>query len=81
MKTVENGRGFRVTLEEKYQNEPGEFTLLMQESSAIGDYDDAMDRPGSSALWIGQDHHLSREQVADMVRRLQAWLADGRLPV
>lgn len=80
MKTGKTGRGFRVVLEEKYQNEPGVMTRLVGESIAIGEYEDAMDRPGSSFLWVWQDHHLSREQVAELVQLLQFWLANGRLP-
>ncbi len=50
----------------------------LQQSSAILDhYPDAFDRPGSSAVWLGRDDgraHLSREQVAELVRHLTAWL-------
>ncbi len=74
-------RGFVVVVEEKYQNDPGEFTRLIQESSAIGDYDDAFDRPGSSYLWVGSDHHLNREQVKELIERMQNWLTSGRLAV
>lgn len=81
MHTIETSRGFRCTVAEKYQNEPGEFTRLVQESSAIGEYDDAMENPGSSFLWIGQDHHLNREEVADLISRLQGWLDSKRLPL
>lgn len=74
MHIVKNNRGFRVLVEEKYQNEPGEFTQLVEESSAIGDYDNSFDKPGSSFLWIGQDHHLNREQVKELISYLQHWL-------
>jgi len=74
-------RGFTVVVEEKYQNQPGEFTRLIQESSAIGDYEDSDEKPGSSYLWVGQDHHLNREQVQELINRMQVWLKFGRLSV
>jgi len=63
---------------EKY-HEPCETTRLVQESSAIGDYEDSSDLPGSSYLWVGQDHHLNREEVAELINRMQHWLETGRL--
>ena len=52
---------------------------LVQQSSAIGDYPDSMDEPGSSFLWVGMTHHLNREQVRELVQRLEHWLATGKL--
>lgn len=52
---------------------------LVQESSSIGNYEDAMNRPGSSFLWIGEHFHLNRRQVAELISHLQRWLATGRL--
>ena len=74
-------RGFGVVKSEKYQNEPGQWERLIQESSAIGDYEDAMDKPGSSFLWVGDHHHLNREEVQELIERMQHWLATGRLAV
>ncbi len=54
MRAEKSDRGFTFVLEEKYQNERGEFTRLISESSAIGDYDDSMDKPGSSFYWLGK---------------------------
>ena len=54
---------------------------LAQMSSVVGEYADAFARPGSSALWIGQDHHLNREEVAELVKHLKAWLETGTLEV
>jgi hypothetical protein len=55
----------------------------LQQSSAIGDDDDAVDRPGSSFVWLGVDDekrmHLNREQVKGLVKRLQQWLKTGKL--
>lgn len=81
MKVSRTGRGFVMITQEKYQNQPGEMTRLVQESSAIGDYDDAMNNPGSSYLWIGNDHHLNREEVGKLIEHLQFWLDTGRLNV
>lgn len=52
---------------------------LVQQSSAIGNYDDSMEKPGSSYLWVGNSHHLNREQVQELVEHLQAWLNTGSL--
>ena len=81
MQSKKTERGFVVVTHEKYQNKPGEFTQLIQESSAIGDYDDSFDKPGSSFLWVGQDHHLNREEVEELIGRMQYWLSTGRLQV
>ena len=72
-------RGFRLVEHRKYASAPAVDTRLIQESSAIGDYDDAMDNPGSSYLWIGDNHHLNREEIADLIGHLQYWLDNGRL--
>jgi hypothetical protein len=53
---------------------------LVSESSAIGDYHDSYERPGSSFLWIGDNHHLNREEVAELVAKMQYWLDHKRLP-
>lgn len=53
---------------------------LVQQSSAIGNYEDSMGRPGSSFLWIGE-HKLDREDVAELVEHLQAWLKTGSLEI
>jgi len=81
MRTKKADRGFVAVVEEKYQNKPGEFTRLMQESSAIGNYEDSFDIPGSSFLWIGQDHHLNREQIKQFIDHLQYWIDNKRLNV
>lgn len=73
-------RGFRVLAHPFYRGYGTTVSRVVQESSAVGDYPDAMDNPGSSCLWVGDDHHLNREQVAVLVAALQAWLSTGRLP-
>lgn len=79
MKAYAISRGFIVITHQKYQNEPNEMTRLIQESSAIGNYDNAVDNPGSSFLWVGQDHHLNREEITDLIERMQYWLNNKRL--
>jgi hypothetical protein len=78
METVTH-RGFIAVIHEKYPNEQDEKTRLIQESSAIGDYKDSFDRPCSSYLWVGQDHHLNRGEVAELISRMQHWLDTGGL--
>lgn len=51
---------------------------LVIQSSAIGNYPDACDRPGSSFLRFGS-HHLNREEVVALVGRLNNWLITGSL--
>jgi len=79
MKLTKDPRGFRRYEAETYSNKRGQFTRLIQESSAIGDNDDSFDKPGSSFLWVGRDHHLKREEVAELVTHLQRWLDTGSL--
>lgn len=78
MNVTQTDRGFEQIEHPKYPPD-GSLFRLVQESSAIGDYDNAFDIPGSSYLWIGDHHHLSREEVAELVEHLQSWLKDGDL--
>lgn len=68
-------RGFRLVSHQEPSCEP---MTLAQESSAIGEYSDAMGKPGSSFLWIN-GCHLNREQVAFFAGCLQKWLETGKL--
>lgn len=43
----------------------------VQMSSAVGDYDDSLSRPGSSYLWIGDDH-VDREGVGSLIRSIES---------
>lgn len=70
-------RGFEFLVTDKYPPN-GTETRIVSQSSAIGDYDDSMDKPGSSYLWIG-DAHLDRKQVKRLVKHLKHWLNTGRL--
>jgi hypothetical protein len=89
MKFEETPRGFELVEHETYppkdaQHDPSPFpdsTRLVQQSSAIGNYPDAMEKPGSSFLWVGQHHHLNRDDVRELAERLQAWLTTGSLKI
>ena len=68
-----------------HYNEP----CSIQQSSAIGDAEDAFERPGSSFLWLGRDcpdkddckarMHLSPKQVEALIVMMQRWLDTGCL--
>lgn len=79
MKIIKTDRNFRIVMHEKYASDPQKETRLIQESSAIEGGDLALENPGSSFLWIGQDHHLNRKEVSELVSRLQFWLDNKRL--
>ncbi len=81
MKTETTNRGFDLLSHPVYppSNPRNASDRLVQASSVVGEYDDALERPGSSALWIGDNHHLCREEVAELVGHLTRWLDTGRL--
>jgi hypothetical protein len=70
-------RGFFVHLWPDYVT--GELTRVVGESSAVGEYKDALEKPGSSYLWIGERHHLDRKEVKALRHLLGRWLRNGRL--
>jgi len=77
MKLEKTNRGFEWIGHPDYlTNEP---TRLVSQSSVIGNYEDSVDRPGSSFLWIGPDHHLNREEVTNLIAALQSWVETGSL--
>lgn len=81
MELVDTARGFEVVTHPVYpsSNPHSVSDRLVQQSSVVGEYDDAMGRPGSSALWIGENHHLYREEVAELIGHLTRWLETGNL--
>ena len=79
MRAVKTSRGFVVVEADTYP--PVGPARLIQESSAMGDYEDAPEKPGSSFLWIGDNYHLNRTEVAELIARMQHWLDTGRLAV
>lgn len=58
MDAEKSDRGFVRVYHPRYLPEHAN-ALLIAESSAIGDYDDSFDNPGSSFLWVGEHHHLA----------------------
>ncbi len=78
MKIEKSNRGFTSLTHEPY-TKPDADNRIVTESSAIGDYPDSFDKPGSSFLWFGFVHHLNREQVAEVVGHIQRWLKTGSL--
>ncbi len=78
MKQAVSGRGFQYIEENSYSNRPVPCRLLGQ-SSAIGNYEDSFDKPGGSFLWVGEKHHLNREQVEKVIVYMQNWLKTGNL--
>ena len=52
---------------------------IIRQSSVVGSYSDSLDRPGTSCLWIGSEHHLNREEVAALIGHLQSWLDTGEI--
>lgn len=80
MKATKSPRGFIFIMHKQYPPN-GQESKLCSESSIIGNYDDAFDYPGSSALWIGENHHLNREEVTQLRDCLSYWLEHRRLPL
>lgn len=81
MNLIKTERGF-----ERIEHDPYATSMstlpqrrLVQQSSSIGDYEDSFDKPGSSYLWVGENHHLDRAEVKELVSHLQAWLKTGSL--
>lgn len=78
MRKIVTNRGFQLIEHDKYSVDP-EKVRLIQESSAIGDYADSWDKPGSSYLWISDSLHLNRDEVKYLIERMQSWLDGKRL--
>ena len=78
MKIVDNERGFEHLIHPTYAEEPVDARLASR-SSAVGNYEDSFERPGTSFLWIGDLHHLDREEVSEFVKYLKHWLKTGYL--
>ena len=58
---------------------PQDVSSIAAMSFAVGDYENSHSDPGSSYLWIGKDHHLNREEVAELIAHLQRWLDTGSM--
>lgn len=66
-------------------NDANGVACSLQQSSAIGQYPEAMEKPGSSFVWLGASKqgepvrmHLDREMVRQLRNLLTSWLGDGR---
>lgn len=79
MKVEKTDRGFPVIEHPVYASDTGEIARLVQQSSAVGDYPDAFVNPGSSFLYVGDAHHLNREEVVELIAHLQRWVETGDL--
>jgi len=79
MQINKSNRGFEFLEHDVYPLGADHDSRLASQSSAVGEYNDSLERPGSSYLWIGMHHHLNREEVAQFVGHLQNWLNTGSL--
>jgi hypothetical protein len=80
MKITTTARGFeRIDFKDRCGDD-----CSLQQSSAIGDAENAGDRPGSSFIWLGADAdgmHLDRQQVRELIKHLEAWLKTGSFEI
>ena len=76
MRTVKSDKNY---VHVEHPDTQGEVMSLISESSAVGPYPDAMNNPGSSFLRVGERIMLNREEVAELVERMQFWLKYRRL--
>jgi len=79
MQVIKTARHFEVLEHPVYPPDANlaSSTRLAQCSSASGD--DNLGRPGTSFLWLGEHHHLRRDEVRQLLAHLQAWLDTGSL--
>ena len=78
MRIGRSERGFEVLTHEAYLPPHGDARLASQSSAINFDYDDSW-RPGTSYLWVGEKHHLNREEALELAARLKAWAETGSL--
>jgi hypothetical protein len=76
------GRGFEIM---KFRDCYG-LECSLQESSAMGPYEDSYDRPGSSYVWLGvrgeqKRMHLNRGQAYELAERLLNWVNKGTFEI
>jgi len=75
MKVEHTNRGFGLVKHIDYGVEVTSHSRLIQESSAIGDSPHR--ECGSSFLWVGEHHHLNRDEVRELTGLMIRWLATG----
>lgn len=51
---------------------------IIKESSAVGDYKDSYDNPGSSYLWVS-DQQVDRKEAKQLIKHLKHWLKNKTL--
>jgi hypothetical protein len=76
MKIEHTGGGFEVI---NFNDRCG-IECSLQQSTTIGDADNAMQRPGSSFVWLGiggDRMHLDADTVREIWRHLGNWLLHG----
>ena len=82
MEVTKTDRGFELIEHPMYPPDTaGSCVRLVQQSSAIATDGDEIPDPGTSYLWIGDDHHLNRDEVRSLVAHLRAWLTTGSLKI
>ena len=81
MEIEKSDRGFKSITHPLYIDDKDGDNRIVSESSAVNfNYEDSLDNPGSSYLWIGDHHHLNREEIIILRDSLTHWLEQKRLP-
>lgn len=71
MREEKLSNGFPALMHPRYPSGQGEAPIAAASTMAGGGM------PGSDFLFIGKDHHLSREEVVEFVNRLDRWVMTG----
>ena len=69
-------RGFEVIYFDDHNNQ----ACRLQQSSATGNREEDIERPGTSFVWLGAadySMHLNRQQAAAIAKLLSRWVATG----
>ena len=78
MKLGKDDRGFNYLAHPTCLGPSKGNVIIAKESSACDETSRHDDIPGSSRLWLG-DHHLTADDVEELMRYLNAWLVTGHL--
>ena len=52
---------------------------LVQESSVRADHKTQFNAPSAAYLWLGDNHHLDRDEVVNLISHLKRWVDTGTL--